>query len=257
MGGVAYVYHLADAVGGIDYVFNNQGAVFRRNILINSNVIDFAKHCGNALKGFIYVGTACSFPAHLQNRKYNKGLREEDQYPAAPESAYGWSKLMGEYESLLLESEYGIPVSILSLHNVYGTPCEYEGSRAQVLPSLIRKAVRYPEEKFVVWGSGKQGRAFIHVDDVVDALIATLNRGLGKGLIQVGPDKCTSICEVAEIIIDISGKEIEVQYDNDRPEGDEWRYADYSKARELLGWEPRVRLIDGLTGMYYWVSRQS
>ena len=64
------------------------------------------------------MGTACSFPAHLQTGVEAAPLREADQYPAAPESAYGWSKLMGEYETLLLGRETGIPVAVLVFHNV-------------------------------------------------------------------------------------------------------------------------------------------
>lgn len=252
MDGVDYVFHLADIVSGIQYVFNNQGSIFRQNMLINSNVITAARE--RPLKGFVYVGTACSFPAHKQTGVDAPPLREEDEYPAAPESAYGWSKLMGEYESLLMEKETGIPVSVLVVHNVYGTPCDYDDERGQVIPSLVRKAIRYPDEPFIVWGSGSQGRAFVHVDDVVDALVAAMRKGLGKGVIQIGPNVCTSIREIAETIVDISGKDIEIQYDTSKPEGDRGRCADYSKARSLLGWEPRVEMRDGLAELYEWVQ---
>ena len=75
---------------------------------------------------------------------------------------------MGQIELGFLEKETGIPCCTLMFHNVYGSPCDY-GERSQVIPALIRKAVNYPEEPFNVWGSGLQGRAFIHVDDVVTA----------------------------------------------------------------------------------------
>ena len=152
--GVDAVYHLADIVAGIGYVFNHQGWIFRQNLLINSNVVESVRN--RPVAGFIYVGTACSFPQKKQFGVEAPPLREEDQYPADPESAYGWSKLMGEYEAGLLEEEAGIPVSILSLHNVYGAPCDYSETSGQVIPSLIRKAVRFPEETFEVWGSGAQ-----------------------------------------------------------------------------------------------------
>lgn len=252
--GVSYVYHLADVVAGIGYVFDHQGSLFRRNILINSNVVDSAGRFSQSLKGFIYVGTACSFPAHKQSRRYGLALREEDQYPAAPESAYGWSKLMGEYESLLLEKEHGIPVAVLSLHNVYGVPCDFGTRRSQVLPALIRKAIRYPSEDFVVWGSGRQGRAFVHVGDAVAALIAARSSGLGHGVIQIGPAVCTSIREISETVVEVSGKDIPIHYDTTRPEGDEWRFADYSKAQRLLGWSPRITLRDGTADLYRWIE---
>ncbi|MCK4947502.1 MAG: NAD-dependent epimerase/dehydratase family protein [Candidatus Aureabacteria bacterium] len=251
---VDYVFHLADIVAGIGYVFNNQGSIFRQNMLINSNVINAVRNY--PIKGLIYVGTACSFPAKLQSGVEARPLKEEDQYPAAPESAYGWSKLMGEYEALLMEQETHIPVSILVLHNVYGTPCDYGKEKSQVIPSLVRKAIRCPEEPFIVWGSGEQGRAFVHVDDVVDALILTMQKGLGRGVIQIGPDVCTSIKTIAETIVEISGKNIDIIYDTSKPEGDKGRCADYGKARDILGWSPKVEFRVGLERLYNWIEKR-
>ena len=132
---IEIVYHLADIVAGIDYVFSNQGSLFRQNNLINSNVITSVRNFGKKVKGFIYVGTACSFPLTRQNSLDVVPLREEELYPALPESAYGWSKLMGQYETELLEKETGIPCSVLMLHNVYGSPCDF-GERSQVIPAF-------------------------------------------------------------------------------------------------------------------------
>lgn len=252
LAGVDYVFHLADVVAGVGFVFDNQGFIFRQNLLINSNVIHAAKQF--PLKGFIYVGTACSFPAHLQTGVDAAPLREEDQYPAAPESAYGWSKLMGEYETLLMGREKGIPVAVLVFHNVYGTPCDFSSKTGQVIPSLIRKAIAHPEEPFVVWGSGSQGRAFVHVDDIVEALMLAMQRGLGQGMIQIGPERCISIREIAETIVAISGKPITTEFDTTKPEGDRGRCADFTKARRVLGWEPRVTLQYGLRQLYSWIE---
>jgi GDP-D-mannose 3',5'-epimerase len=247
------VYHLADVVAGIGYVFRNQGEIFRQNLLINTNVVTSCRrHAG--LRGYVYVGTACSFPAHKQTGVDAPPLREEDQYPAAPESGYGWSKLMGEYEAGLMTQETGIPSAVLVLHNVYGAPCDFDPARSQVIPSLVRKAIRHPEEEFVVWGSGEQGRAFVHVDDVVDGLVAALERGMNEGPIQLGPDHCTTIREVAETVAALSGKRIAIRYDTTRPEGDKGRCADYAKARRVLGWSPKVGLREGLAGLYEWVE---
>lgn len=253
--GIDYVYHLADVVAGVDYVFNNEGSVFRQNLLINSNTVASVRSAG--VKGYIYVGTACSFPAELQTGVDAAPLREENQYPASPESAYGWSKLMGEYEALLMEKETGIPVAILSLHNVYGTPCDYDAERAQVIPSLARKAVRYPEEAFVVWGSGQQGRAFVHIADVVQALVLAKDRGMGTGVIQIGPDVCTSIADIAETLVEVSEKKMPIKYDTSKPEGDRGRCADFTKAQSILGWEPRVSLEQGLREVYDWIEEKA
>lgn len=246
------VYHLADIVAGIGYVFKNQLSIFRDNLLINSNVVDSMRSIKP--RAYVYVGTACSFPAQLQDGSYDKPLVEEDQYPANPESAYGWSKLMGEYEAFLLEKEHKIPVCVLSLHNVYGSPCDFSPERSQVIPALVRKALRYPKEDFVVWGSGKQGRAFVHVDDVVSALIAAPEKGLGKGVIQIGPDRCTTIADIAKMVVEVSGKQIEIKFDLGKPEGDHARCANYGKAERVLGWHPSIDLKTGLQKLHKWMA---
>ena len=253
---VEYVIHLADIVAGIDYVFKNQGELFRNNNLINSNIINSCRKAGkNKLKGFIYVGTACSFPLTRQNSLDVIPLKEDELYPAEPESAYGWSKLMGQLETDFLEKETGIPCCTLMFHNVYGSPCDF-GERSQVIPALIRKAINYPNEPFNVWGSGEQGRAFIHVNDIVDGICLALEKGWGHGHIQLGPSVCTSIKEIAEAIVKISGKDINVFYDISKPEGDKARSADFSKASELLNWEPKIDLLVGLKEQYEWIKRQ-
>ena len=251
-----YVVHLADIVAGIDYVFKNQGELFRINNQINSNVFDCCRKAGKEkIKGLLYVGTACSFPLTRQNTLNPEPLREEELFPALPESAYGWSKLMGQLEMRYLEEETGIPCCTLMFHNVYGTPTDF-GERSQVIPALIRKAINFPEEQFNVWGSGLQGRAFIHVNDIVNALVLALDKGWGYGHIQIGPSYCTSIKEIAEKVIEISGKDITPFYDTSKPEGDRARSADYSKAKKILGWEPIVSLEDGLRESYKWIEKQ-
>jgi nucleoside-diphosphate-sugar epimerase len=182
-------------------------------------------------------------------------LKEDELYPAEPESAYGWSKLMGQLETDFLEKETGIPCCTLMFHNVYGSPCDF-GERSQVIPALIRKAINYPNEPFNVWGSGEQGRAFIHVNDIVDGICLALEKGWGHGHIQLGPSVCTSIKEIAETIVKISGKDINVFYDISKPEGDKARSADFSKASELLNWEPKIDLLDGLKEQYEWIKKQ-
>lgn len=251
-----YVIHLADIVAGIDYVFGNQGGLFRQNNLINTNLFASVRRAGKErIKGLIYVGTACSYPLTRQNSLDVVPLREDELFPALPESAYGWSKLMGQLEIGYLEKETGIPCCTLQFHNVYGSPCDF-GERSQVIPALIRKAINYPNEEFIVWGSGKQGRAFLHVNDVVEALVRALDKGWGHGWIQIGPSVCTSIAEIAETVVKISGKDIKPFFDTTKPEGDKARSADYSKAKEILGWEPSVSLEEGLRQQYKWVENE-
>lgn len=255
LGDIDYVFHLADIVAGIGFVFSNERAIFRQNMLINSNVVASVAAVPK-LRGYIYVGTACSFPAARQTGPDAPPLTEDELYPASPESAYGWSKLMGQYEAELMQKETGIPVALPILHNVYGTPSDLSRERSQVLPALVRRAVEWPQQPFTVWGSGSQGRAFVHVDDVIDGLVAAMTEGLGRGPIQLGPDICTTIREAAETVVRVSGKPIEIVYDPTKPEGDRGRCADYGKARTLLGWRPRVAFGDGMADLYRWAERR-
>ncbi|NQS91967.1 MAG: NAD-dependent epimerase/dehydratase family protein, partial [Chloroflexi bacterium] len=141
------VYHLADVVGGVHFVFDNESFVFRQNILINTNVLSAC--LANNIPDYVCVGTACSFPKDLQMGKKIAALTEDQTYPADPESSYGWSKLMGEYEAELARKSGKINIGLLRFHNVYGPGASFEPHRSQVLPSLIRKAIVFPEEPFV------------------------------------------------------------------------------------------------------------
>jgi nucleoside-diphosphate-sugar epimerase len=248
------VFHLADIVAGIDYVFGHEMFIFRQNLLVNTQMLHAAIEQGGCR--YVYVGTACSYPKEKQNTVNPPPLKEEDAYPANPESSYGWSKLMGEYECGLAQRESGIDIGILRLHNTYGPRCDFSPERSQVIPSLTRKAIRYPAEPFIVWGSGNQRRAFVYVDDVVDALLSVVERGMNRGPIQIGPGASASIREIAETIASLSGKGMEIRYDTSRQEGDTDRYADWSKAGEILGWSPKVSLETGLRRTYDWLKSQ-
>lgn len=150
-------------MAGIDYVFSNEASLFRTNVLINSNVLTACVR--NKITNYIYVGTACSFPKSLQMVETGVvTLHESQTYPAEPESSYGWSKLMGEYEAELAHRSGKINVGLLRLHNVYGPGTPYI-ERAQALPALCRKAIR--GEPYQVYGSGLQYRDFLYIDDVM------------------------------------------------------------------------------------------
>lgn len=249
------IYHLADVVAGINYVFGNQLSVYQNNIVMNTNMLRAAIR--NGVKNYIYVGTACSYPAEKQSVLHAPPFREGDAYPANPESSYGWSKLMGEYECELAEREGLINIGILRLHNAYGPKCEMSPEKSQVIPSLIRKAIQFPEEDFIVWGSGRQRRAFVYIDDILAALMAVAERGMRKGVIQIGPDYSVSIRDLAEIIVSISGKDITIRYDETKREGDMDRVADWSRAKKILGWSPKVNIEEGLQKTYEWCLQQA
>ncbi|MDC1522451.1 NAD-dependent epimerase/dehydratase family protein, partial [Planktomarina temperata] len=206
---------------------------------------------------YIYVGTACSFPQELQNSTSSM-LREDQKFPANPESAYGWSKLMGELEAKYLTQESSIPSVVLSLHNVYGTPCIYADNTSQVIPALIYRVLTLqPKEALIVWGDGRQGRAFVHVSDVVVALLSALHHGHDvPGAIQIGPDYCTSIKDLSETIREVHGTHFPIEFDLTKPTGDIGRCADYSLASRTLGWKPQISLETGIEDVYNYISEK-
>jgi len=248
------VFHLADIVAGIDFVFANEPFIYRANLLINSNVYAAVEEAG--VKNLAYLGTACSYPQKLQEKPGRAPLTEDQVYPADPESAYGWSKLLGEYEAELLTKYSKVNLGILRLHNIYGPRALLSRKRSQVIPSLIRKAVRYPDEDFVVWGSGKQARDFVFVGDVVDALLRLPLRGMGQGVIQIGSAKETTVAELASLIVQISGKHIPIYFDTEKPEGDGGRSGNFDKARKILNWGVFTPLHNGLEQTYRWAEDQ-
>jgi GDP-D-mannose 3',5'-epimerase len=247
------VIHLADIVGGISYVFDKEFFIYRQNIIINSNTLSAC--ITNKIPNYIYVGTACSFPEHLQNKYDVVYLKEEQTYPANPESSYGWSKLMGEYEALLARKNKMINTGLLRFHNVYGPGSAYDAYTGQVIPSLIRKAINYPKEEFIVWGSGEQYRDFVYIDDIIDAISKVIDKGMNKGLIQIGTGQGTSIRQIAEKIKKISGKDFTIKFDTSAPEGDKGRAAVPTKAKEILGWEPKYSIDKGLQETYTWIQK--
>ncbi len=245
------VIHLADVVAGINYVFSNESSLYRTNTLINTNTL---KACiKNKVKKYIYAGTACSYPKSKQSKINPPPFKEDEVYPAEPESAYGWSKLMGEYEAELAYNSGLINIEILRLHNVYGSPAELDPSISQVIPALCRKVIESQNKELVVWGSGRQKRAFVHVDDVVSGFVKAINKKTKfNGVIQLGPNYSTSIAEIAQRIVFISKKNISIKFDKSKPEGDFDRMANNSKAKNILKWSPTISIDKGLKKVFDW-----
>jgi nucleoside-diphosphate-sugar epimerase len=154
-----------------------------------------------------------------------------------------------------LAEKTGIYVTTLMLHNVYGPNCDIDPKRSQVIPSLIRKVNELKEgEELEVWGSGKQGRAFLHVDDVVNGFVSTLKKEGLSPIIQLGPSYCTSIHELSTTLIEKTfRKRVGIKFDATKPEGDIGRCADYSLAYKELGWEPKISIEEGLKQTSDWL----
>ena len=261
--GADIVYHLADVVAGIGFVFGNQEWLFRQNVLINTNVLKAAV-LSSTVQKYIYVGTACSFPLELQSSYDVIALHESQTFPAHPESAYGWSKLMGEYEAELVnlakrKDKSKLEIGLLRFHNLYGGGAEYADKlSSQALPAMIRKALHFPRlEKFEIWGSGKQYRDFLYIQDAISGLFAMEAKGMNQGVIQIGTGMPTTLLDAAKIVQQLTkdclAKEITFQTNTSMNEGDRGRVAHLERAKRILDWQAQVPIQQGLAFTYHWI----
>jgi len=254
---------MADVVAGIAYVFDHQSWLYRQNTLINSNVLE-ASTKSKTIHEYIYVGTACSYPLELQSSYKAVALHEDQTYPAHPESAYGWSKLMAEYEAdLALQNVKGLSkpfrIGLLRFHNLYGPKAIYADKKgSQALPALVRKALHSPRlEPFEIWGSGQQYRDFLYVDDAVQGLLAMQRHGMNRGVIQIGSGVPVTLRKAADIIAGLAkkclGKDLTVVTNTKKREGDRGRVAYLGKADEFMSWKAQVAIEEGLARLFKWI----
>jgi len=249
--GADVVYHLAARVGSIDFLHGSSKAeleALQSNLAIDVNVFRACREVG--VKKIVYASSVSVYPIDRQQRP-GAMFREEDIYPISPEGGYGWAKLVGEIQLGMMEECKSAAARIF---NAYGEYCEYE-STAQVVPALIRKAIRYSREEFVVWGDGSQTRNLIYIQDCIDALLKMEEKASYPPLIlNIGNEKTTTVRELAETIVKMSGKKIEIRYDNSMPVGPLSRIPSIERAMEKLEWKPYTSLEDGLKLTYKWIE---
>jgi nucleoside-diphosphate-sugar epimerase len=248
------VYALAADMGGMGFISSNHGTIFRNNLLMNLNTIEAARVHG--VGRYLFSSTACVYPEHLQDHTDVVPLREEVAYPANPQDAYGWEKLVAERLCLYYAEEFGLETRIVRFHNVYGPYGTYDGGREKVPAALCRKvALAEPGGSIEVWGDGEQTRSFCYVDDCVEGIHRIMRSGYCSPL-NLGTDRMVSVNQLAQIIIGISGKPgIEIEH-VDGPQGVRGRNSDNTRLREIIGWEPRVSLEEGLAPTYRWIEEQ-
>lgn len=248
------VYHLAARLGGVGYITEHPAECFTPNLQMNVNVLEACRKA--EVDRLLFASTACIYPVELQERPDAPALREVDDRPYNPESGYGWAKLTAEHLCNAYIREYGMNIGIVRMFNVYG-PGEDMGEDSHVIPMLIRKAIRYPEEEFVVWGSGNATRAFTFASDAAAGLILAMRNGINNGPYNIGGHERVSVRRLAEMIKKISGKEsMPIVFDRSKPEGVSGRAADWTNAREELGWNPQVSLKEGLKITYDWALKK-
>ena len=170
-------------------------------------------------------------------------LMREDMTPN-PKSPYALQKLMGEQYAGLFSGLFGMSIVSLRYFNVYGPGQPSEGQYALVIPRFLR--MRQDGNPLTVFGDGEQTRSYTHVSDVVEANILAAAADLTSGqhiALNIGTEQETSVNEIAEAI----GGPVQHIVPNPRREFEEARKAaDYSLARSLIGWEPRVEFANGI-----------
>lgn len=252
--GIGEVYQLAADMGGIGYISENLADVARNNVLINAHMLEAAS--ANACDRFFYSSSACIYPMHLQEEPGAPPLREDTAYPALPEEGYGWEKLYSEKLCEYYRHDKGLETRIARFHNVYGPLGTYDGGREKAPAAICRKVALAPDGGEVeVWGDGKQSRSFMYIDDCTEGIYRITQSDYPDPL-NLGTDEEITIDGLVDMVAAIAQKSIVKRHDPDAPQGVRGRNSDNSRLRELLAWEPSVRLEDGMRVTYGWIAEQ-
>lgn len=266
------VYQLAADMGGAGFVFTgeNDADIMHNSALINLNVLDELAYLEFKGKVF-YSSSACMYPQEIQNDYHNEGLRESDAYPANPDSEYGWEKLFSERLYFAFARNKGLDVRVARFHNIYGPEGTYEGGREKAPAAMCRKVVEIVDilkrwksvteennfklnSSIEVWGTGHQTRSFLYIDDCIDAVRLFMQSDF-QGPLNIGSEEMVTINQLAQMAIDISGKDIKIK-NIDGPVGVMGRNSNNDLIREKLKWEPKTSLKEGLEKTYRWIKEQ-
>ncbi|MFW6202280.1 MAG: NAD-dependent epimerase/dehydratase family protein [Gemmatimonadota bacterium] len=249
------VYALAADMGGMGYISSNHARILYNNALINLHTVEAARE--NGARRLLYTSSACVYPEHLQEDAEVAPLREEDAYPAQPQDAYGWEKLISERLCEYYGAEYDLETRIVRFHNIFGPLGTWEGGREKAPAALCRK-VAYAkltgDPEVEIWGDGLQTRSFCYIDDCVEGLYRLMRSEYTEPL-NLGQDRMITINELADLIADAAGIEIEKKH-VDGPQGVRGRNSDNTRLRDVLGWEPEIPLEEGLRRTYEWIEAQ-
>ena len=252
--GIDVVFHLASKVGGIQYYVERLGEVFRDNSLIDQNV--WSASISQDVAYYLYTSSAHIYPIGLQMTPDAPPIVEAQAYPADPELSYGWAKLLGEkLIQYSIEQDCITRAVIPRLIGSYGPNQDFNLATGSAIPVFCRRAIEYPARgPFIVLGTGAETRSFHFVQDTIDALLLAVEALVTRPDMppfNLGSEGRVTIREIAETIISISGKRIEIQWDTSHPTVIWGQSFDCSLAAELLAdWKPKVTMRQGLEQCY-------
>jgi nucleoside-diphosphate-sugar epimerase len=229
--------------------------ILRNNSLINIHTLDAARE--NGVRRYLYTSSACVYPEYRQTDANVAALKEEDAYPAQPQDAYGWEKLVTERLCMHYQEDYGLETRIVRFHNIFGPLGTWDGGREKAPAALCRKvslARHSGNSEIEIWGDGEQTRSFCYIDDCVDG-IYRLMRSDYRDALNLGQDRLVTINELADMVAAIAGIKVTRKH-VPGPQGVRGRNSDNTRLREVLRWEPRISLEEGLRRTYLWIDSQ-
>jgi GDP-D-mannose 3',5'-epimerase len=253
--GMDEVYALAADMGGMGFISNHHAQILHNNSLINIHTLEAARQAG--VKRYLFTSSACVYPEYRQTETACVPLKEADAYPAEPQDAYGWEKLVIERLCTHYREDYRMETRIVRFHNIFGPLGTWDGGREKAPAALCRKiaaAKLTGNQEIEIWGDGEQTRSFCYIDDCVLGLFK-LMRSDFRDPLNLGQDRMVSIDELADIIANIAGIEVAKKH-VPGPQGVRGRNSDNTLLREVLGWEPEISLEDGLARTYAWIESQ-
>ena len=225
------VIHLAAIVGGRETIENRPLAI-ADNFSIDS---EFFQWCLKTKpKKVVYFSSSAAYPTYYQVEGNERKLSEDmADFSSKPDMTYGWSKMVGEYLASFVDNVY-----IFRPFSGYGSDQDLN----YPFPMYVKRAIE-KQDPFEVWGNGKQTRDFIHIDDIVDAVITSLDN-TPNGPINLGTGRSTSFLELAQMSMDAVGYKGKIVTRPDKPIGCMHRVSDNSKM--LSFYTPKISLEQGI-----------
>lgn len=253
--GMDHVYALAADMGGMGFISSHHAQILHNNILINVHTLDAARE--NGVTRYLYTSSACVYPEYKQLDANVTPLKESDAYPAEPQDAYGWEKLITERLCEHYHEDYGMETRTVRFHNIFGPLGTWDGGREKAPAAMCRKvavAKLTGNPEVEIWGDGEQTRSFCYIDDCVEGIYKLMMSDFREPL-NLGQDRMVTINELADIVAEAAGTTI-VKKHIDGPQGVRGRNSDNTLLREVLHWEPQVSLEEGLALTYTWIEQQ-
>jgi GDP-D-mannose 3', 5'-epimerase len=251
--GAAVVYNLAADMGGMGFIENNR-ALCMLSVLINTHLLMAAREFG--VERYFYSSSACVYAADKQVSEDIVPLREGDAYPAMPEDGYGWEKLFSERMCRHFREDFGVRTRVARYHNVYGPHGTWTGGREKAPAAICRKVLEAKlsgRHEIEIWGSGKQTRSFMYIDDCLKGTQLIMGSAVEEPL-NLGSSECVTINQLVDIVEEIAGIRLKRIYNLNAPKGVNGRNSDNTLIMQRLGWAPGVSLLEGMEKTYRWIN---